>query len=189
MAKKAKATAKKRTSEKAAPKAEEGKVLGSVSIPVQVSIFTGDVANFNELVIEWSCLGLSEEPDTITETSGNGRSARSEAASDNFGGRPARLSRSAAARRSLRLPVSLRLQRRNRGAHRRSQKRQGRTGLRRRGGVSHGPDTPSADRQGARQTGRAGAWASSRRRSGEQGGQLCRSLLRPGCCAWYRLCG
>jgi hypothetical protein len=74
MAKKAKqAPPKKRKSEKAAPKAEEGKVLGTVSIPVQVSIFTGDVANFNELVIEWSCLGLSEEPDTITETSGNGR--------------------------------------------------------------------------------------------------------------------
>lgn len=73
MAKKAKAVPKKRKSEGAAPKAEEGKVLGTVSIPVQVSIFTGDVANFNELVIEWSCLGLSEEPDTITETSGNGR--------------------------------------------------------------------------------------------------------------------
>ena len=74
MAKKAKAAPpKKRESKGAAPKAEEGKVLGTVSIPVQVSIFTGDVASFSELVIEWSCLGLSEEPDTITETSGNGR--------------------------------------------------------------------------------------------------------------------
>jgi hypothetical protein len=74
MAKKAKAAPpKKRTSEKAAPKAEEGKVLGTVSIPVQVSVWTGDVVNFNELVIEWACLGLSEEPDTIIETSGNSR--------------------------------------------------------------------------------------------------------------------
>ena len=40
---------------------------------MQVSVWTGDIVNFNELVIEWSCLGLSVEPDTITETSGNGR--------------------------------------------------------------------------------------------------------------------
>ena len=75
MAKKAKAAAppKKRESTAAAPKAEEGKVLGTVSIPVQVSVCTGDVVTFSELVIEWSCLGLSVEPDTITETSGNGR--------------------------------------------------------------------------------------------------------------------
>lgn len=73
MAKKAKEAPRKRKSEGAAPKAEEGKVLGTVSIPVQVSVFTGDVVNFNEIVIEWSCLGLSVEPDTITETSGNGR--------------------------------------------------------------------------------------------------------------------
>lgn len=74
MAKKAKAAPKKRESKGAAPKAEEGKVLGTVSIPVQVSISSGNnVTSFNELVIEWSCLGLSEEPDVIAETSGNGR--------------------------------------------------------------------------------------------------------------------
>lgn len=74
MAKKAKsAAAKKRESKGAAPKAEEGKVLGTVSIPVQVSIFTGDVGTFSELLIEWTCLGLTEEPDTIIETSGNGK--------------------------------------------------------------------------------------------------------------------
>jgi len=73
MAKKAKAAPKKRESKGAAPKAEEGKVLGTVAVPVQASVFTGDVANFNEAVIEWSCLGLTEEPDMIIETSGNGR--------------------------------------------------------------------------------------------------------------------
>lgn len=74
MAKKAKDTPKKRTSAGAAPKAEEGKVLGTVSIPVQAHIFTGDnVTKFNELVIELGCLGLAGEPDAIIETSGNSR--------------------------------------------------------------------------------------------------------------------
>lgn len=75
MAKKAKAHAepKKRKSATPAPKAEEGKVLGTVSIPVQTSVIVTDVASFNELVIEWGCLGLSEEPDAISETSGNSR--------------------------------------------------------------------------------------------------------------------
>jgi hypothetical protein len=66
MAKKIKEAPKKRESKGAAPKAEEGKVLGTVSIPVQVSVFTGDnTSGFNEMVIEWSCLGLAEEPDKI----------------------------------------------------------------------------------------------------------------------------
>ena len=57
----------------AAAAAEEGVVTGSVRIPVQASIWVGEVAHFNELVIEWSCLGLSEEPDSIEDTSGNAR--------------------------------------------------------------------------------------------------------------------
>lgn len=67
-----KASKKARKSEGvAAAAAEEGVVTGSVRIPVQASIWVNDVAHFNELVIEWSCLGLSEEPDSIQDTSGN----------------------------------------------------------------------------------------------------------------------
>lgn len=73
MAKKA-TPAKKRKSEKVAPReVPEGQNLGTVSIPVQCDVYVGDnVTNFDELVIEWSCLGLSEEPDKINEISGNG---------------------------------------------------------------------------------------------------------------------
>jgi len=70
---------KKRKGTSPAPKAKataEGAeaVLGEVSIPVQCSVsIPADVASFDELVIEWSCLGLSEEPDSIREISGNAR--------------------------------------------------------------------------------------------------------------------
>jgi hypothetical protein len=74
MAKEKTKTAKKRKGATAAPKADtEGLVLGSVLIPVQASVQVGAVAAFNELVIEWGCLGLSEEPDAVTEVSGNAR--------------------------------------------------------------------------------------------------------------------
>jgi hypothetical protein len=46
-------------------------VLGEVSIPVLCSVSVPQASTFDELVIEWSCLGLSEEPDSIRETSGN----------------------------------------------------------------------------------------------------------------------
>lgn len=49
----------------------EGQVLGSVSIPVLCNINVSQAGYFTELVIEWGCLGLSEEPDSITEISGN----------------------------------------------------------------------------------------------------------------------
>lgn len=49
----------------------EGQVLGSVSIPVLCNVNVSQSNRFNELVIEWGCLGLSEEPDSITEISGN----------------------------------------------------------------------------------------------------------------------
>ena len=66
----AKKAAKQRKS--AAPKEEkEGTVLGSVSIPVQASIDVSGAVALNEVVIEWACLGLSEEPDSVAETSGN----------------------------------------------------------------------------------------------------------------------
>jgi hypothetical protein len=56
----------------AKPKEEkEGQVLGTVSIPVQASVDATSAVAFNELLIEWACLGLSEEPDTVTEISGN----------------------------------------------------------------------------------------------------------------------
>ena len=53
--------------------AAEGQVLGTVSIPVFCNVSSGGGTNFDELVIEWGCLGLSEEPDSITEISGNAR--------------------------------------------------------------------------------------------------------------------
>jgi hypothetical protein len=46
-------------------------VLGEVSIPVYCTVSVPQAGTFDELVIEWSCLGLSEEPDSIKETSGN----------------------------------------------------------------------------------------------------------------------
>jgi len=63
---------KKRKAANVAPKeAKEGQLLGTVSIPVQVEIAVPNTAAFDELVIEWGCLGLSEEPDSISERSGN----------------------------------------------------------------------------------------------------------------------
>lgn len=58
------------------PEEKEGEAsqsLGSVSIPVQTTIRLTAPGTFDELVIEWGCLGLSEEPDSIAETSGNSR--------------------------------------------------------------------------------------------------------------------
>ena len=68
---------KKRKGTSPAPKPKttaEGEpeaVLGEVSIPVLCSVMVPQANTFDELVIEWSCLGLSEEPDSIRETSGN----------------------------------------------------------------------------------------------------------------------
>jgi hypothetical protein len=45
--------------------------LGEVLIPVQCQVNVPLAGTFDELVIEWSCLGLSEEPDSIKEISGN----------------------------------------------------------------------------------------------------------------------
>lgn len=59
-------------SQRVTKEAPEGQTLGWVTIPVQCGCYVGDnVTNFDELVVEWRCLGLSEEPDKITETSGN----------------------------------------------------------------------------------------------------------------------
>jgi hypothetical protein len=66
--------AKKPRKGKVAAPAAEGEaqpMYGAVMIPVQAAVSVGAVANFNELVIEWGCLGLSEEPDTLREVSGN----------------------------------------------------------------------------------------------------------------------
>jgi hypothetical protein len=69
---------KKRKGTSPAPKAKattaEGEpeaVLGEVAIPVQCNVLVPQANTFDELVIEWSCLGLSEEPDSIKEISGN----------------------------------------------------------------------------------------------------------------------
>ena len=58
---------------KAASVEGEVAVLGEVSIPVLCNVSVMQTTGFDELVIEWSCLGLSEEPDSIRETSGNAR--------------------------------------------------------------------------------------------------------------------
>lgn len=73
--KKAHKPAKKRKTATIAPKEEEGAAanLGSVSVPAQATITLSGSGSFDEMVIEWGCLGLSEEPDKITETSGNNR--------------------------------------------------------------------------------------------------------------------
>lgn len=68
-----KPAAKKRKGGASTKEAAEGRSLGTVLIPVQCSVNVPDVSHFNELVIEWSCLGLSEEPDSINEISGNAR--------------------------------------------------------------------------------------------------------------------
>lgn len=52
---------------------ENEAALGEVSIPVQCAVMVPQAGRFDELVIEWSCLGLSEEPDSIKEISGNAR--------------------------------------------------------------------------------------------------------------------
>lgn len=67
--------AKKRKAATIAPKEEkEGAVpLGTVSVPVQLQINVTNPGLWNELVIELATLGLSEEPDKVTETSGNSR--------------------------------------------------------------------------------------------------------------------
>jgi hypothetical protein len=68
------ATKKKRKAQSVAPKAEsENVLLGTVSIVVQLQVTIPNSGPFNEMVIEWGCLGLSEEPDGVTETSGNNR--------------------------------------------------------------------------------------------------------------------
>lgn len=59
-------------SQRSSKEAPEGQTLGWVTIPVQCSAYVGDnITAFDELVIEWACLGLSEEPDKISEVSGN----------------------------------------------------------------------------------------------------------------------
>lgn len=68
--------AKKRKTATIAPKedTEEGVPIaniGSVSLPVEAQVWVPNEGPFNELVIEWGCLGLSEEPDKITEVSAN----------------------------------------------------------------------------------------------------------------------
>ncbi len=67
----AKKAAKQRKSA-ATKEVKEDALYGTVSIPVQASIDVTAAVTLNEAVIEWSCLGLSEEPDTVTEVSGNG---------------------------------------------------------------------------------------------------------------------
>ena len=73
MAKKPVEKKKRKGSTSPAPKPKttaEGEVeavLGEVSIPVQCSVSVTQANDFDELVIEWSCLGLSEEPDAIRE--------------------------------------------------------------------------------------------------------------------------
>ena len=63
---------KKRKAQSVAPReAAPGTLLGSVSIPVQVQLSLPNPGVFNEVVIEWGCLGLSEEPDSIVEISAN----------------------------------------------------------------------------------------------------------------------
>ena len=62
---------KKRTST-GSKQTKEGQVLGAVSVVVQIEVWSGSsVGFFDEAVIEWRCLGLSEEPDEVTEISGN----------------------------------------------------------------------------------------------------------------------
>jgi hypothetical protein len=69
-----KPAAKKRKAASVAPKATDpARPLGTVGIAVQTQITVNDGTPFNELVIEWGCLGLSEEPDSITEISANSR--------------------------------------------------------------------------------------------------------------------
>jgi hypothetical protein len=77
MAKKPVEKKKRKGSTSPAPKSKttvEGEnevALGEVLIPVQCACVVTQAGRFDELVIEWSTLGLSEEPDGIKEVSGN----------------------------------------------------------------------------------------------------------------------
>jgi hypothetical protein len=51
---------------------KEDQRLGTIAVPVQAEVsLPGTGGVWDELVIEWGCLGLSEEPDRIIERSGN----------------------------------------------------------------------------------------------------------------------
>jgi len=63
--------AKKQRKGATTKEATEGVILGTTSIPVQCSVDVSEAVGFNEVVIEWACLGLSEEPDSVHEVSGN----------------------------------------------------------------------------------------------------------------------
>jgi hypothetical protein len=65
---------KKRKAQSVAPKErtqEQAMMLGSVQLPVLFQVTLTNQGAFNELVIEWGCLGLSEEPDSIQEVTSN----------------------------------------------------------------------------------------------------------------------
>ena len=49
---------------------EQSLRLGSISIPILFEVSLNSTTSFNELVIDWGCLGLSEEPDSISEVTG-----------------------------------------------------------------------------------------------------------------------
>lgn|SRR5262245_9111074 len=54
-----------------AEEGESGPPLGSVTIAVQVWLKVENPSPFDEFVVEWATLGLSEEPDKIVDRSGN----------------------------------------------------------------------------------------------------------------------
>ena len=68
------AAKKKRKSEGVKPKQEsaegEAPKYGNVSFIVQTQLTLTEGLH-NDVVIEWRCLGLAEEPDSITDASGN----------------------------------------------------------------------------------------------------------------------
>lgn len=49
---------------------QQAQRLGSIGILITFQVVVTNTASFNELVIEWGCLGLSEEPDSISEVTG-----------------------------------------------------------------------------------------------------------------------
>lgn len=69
----AKKAAKKRKTTSIAPKEEASANLGTVNLTIQTFVGLTGTGTCNELVIEWGCLGLSEEPDKVTEVSANNR--------------------------------------------------------------------------------------------------------------------
>jgi hypothetical protein len=75
MAKKAKPVKKRKSTTVALAPKEEGEAgnIGTVAVEVQTVVALTGAGVFTELVIEWGCLGLSEEPDKIVETSANNR--------------------------------------------------------------------------------------------------------------------